>query len=58
MSDFFKRYAPSIIAIVSVIATAAAPQIQAYIQAHPTFSALVFGIGAIFAHFYPSPLKD
>jgi hypothetical protein len=58
MSDFFKKFAPSILAVVSVIVTAAAPEIQTYIADHPVLASFVFGIGAIFAHFYPSPLKD
>jgi len=57
MSDFFKKYAPTILTVVGVIVTAATPQIQAYLSAHPTFATFLFGLGTIFAHFYPSPIK-
>ena len=50
-----KKYLPSIIAAASAMAVAVAPAVQSALAHHPTVTAVVAAIGAIIAHWLPSP---
>ena len=50
------KYLPTVIAIVTAAAVAAAPSIQGLLANHPTASTIVAAIYAIVAHFLPSPV--
>lgn len=46
---------PTLIAALTAIAVAVAPQIQAILAHHPVVSAIVAAIYAILTHWLPSP---
>ena len=50
-----KALLPTIIAALTAVAVAVAPQIQAVLAAHPTISVIVAAVYAIIAHWLPSP---
>lgn len=50
-----KALLPTIIAALTAVAVAVAPQIQAILAAHPTISVIVAAVYAIIAHWLPSP---
>lgn len=49
------KYLPSVIAILGMLATTFAPQIQHLISLHPEAGVIVGGLYAILAHFSPPP---
>ncbi len=56
MSDFFKKYWPSILPGIVGLWGVYGTQIQAFVAAHPSI-ALVVSMGyAVFAHLMPSPV--
>jgi len=53
--NVIKKYWPSILPVLTLIATALTPTIQAAIAAHPTVSAVLAAAYAVLAHLQPSP---
>ena len=57
MSNFFKKWGPSLLAIGSTVLTVFTPSIQGVISAHPVVSAVLATILGIFNHLMPSPVS-
>ena len=51
------KWLPTLIAVMAMLATTFAPQIQHLIAVHPEVAAFVGGLYAIMAHFAPQPHK-
>ena len=51
------KYLTVIITIVTGIAAAFAPQLQAFIVGHPAVAAGLAAVGTLIAHYIPSPLE-
>jgi hypothetical protein len=54
--DLLKQWWPSIIAAAGALWTVFGTQIQAYVTAHPSASAILAALGVIIAHLVPSPV--
>lgn len=49
------KYLPSIIAVLGVLATTFAPQLQHLISLHPEAGVIIGGLYAILSHIWPPP---
>jgi hypothetical protein len=58
MRKFFKTLGPTLLSLGTFAATQVAPAAQAYIAAHPKWSAAAASVGWIAAHWLPSPLHQ
>lgn len=55
--NFFSKWWPSILSVVTVVAGLVSTPVQGAIAAHPTVSAVLAGVLGILSHFVPSPLQ-
>lgn len=50
-----KKYLPTILAVLSAVAVAVTPTIQAALSHHPEAATIVAALYAVIAHWLPSP---
>ena len=58
VSDFIKRYYPSLVFVAGGIWVGFGPAIQSYIAAHPQVSTAIVVLAGVLAHLSPSPAQS
>ena len=53
--NFFNKYFPSILSVVTLVSTMFSTQIQGAISAHPTLTAVGAAVLGVLGHLWPNP---